>query len=556
MKSTVKISSFALVLVMLLTFVAGCNNTEEPAAADTSTPSASVTPAESEPVDETPGLLLPLTDETVAFSLWTVIFPNLTSYTEDFSESLSLEVLEEKTNVHIDVNAVSFFSATENLTMLLASDELFDLTAGMSNFYSAGVNVVYENGMIVDVLEYAEYMPNYLNKVYGNDSIAKCAISADGKMPYVYSVNDVVYLSQGPVIRTDWLDKIGWSAGDLVTYEDWHTVLTAFKSELGMTSPLWLASTGGSSTCGLGGGFGVSNAESLDSGAPSYIYQIDGLVKFAPYEDGFYDWLELVSTWYAEGLIYPEFINGVGAPDNADLAASKFGVWWCSTATMANIFDLNEDEGLGISAITEPVLNKGDKYHFVGGRDTYITVSGGVAVSSRSDNIELLCRYLDYHYTDEGSVIAKYGREDVSFYYDDEGKPKLTEFILNNADMPKSVALSVYTANVGAGMNFLDLTIAGFNNACQAEGIEIWTAQQGESWDFPNFASLTADENSEYSPLWADISTYVQEYVLNVITGGAKLESSYDKFIADLGTMDVERCIQLKQAALDRYNSR
>ena len=66
---------------------------------------------------------------------------------------------------------------------------------------------------------------------------------------------------------------------------------------------------------------------------------------------------------------------------------------------------------------------------------------------------------------------------------------------------------------------------------------------------------MTVDEGTEYSSLFTDISTYVDECNVKFIMGQMSLDD-YDAYRDTLKKMGIERCIELQQAALDRYNAR
>ena len=71
----------------------------------------------------------------------------------------------------------------------------------------------------------------------------------------------------------------------------------------------------------------------------------------------------------------------------------------------------------------------------------------------------------------------------------------------------------------------------------------------------PSCMTMTDAENSEYVTLYTDIQTLVQENTVKFITGEQSLDD-YDAFREQLKTYNIDRCIELKQAALDRYNAR
>ena len=53
----------------------------------------------------------------------------------------------------------------------------------------------------------------------------------------------------------------------------------------------------------------------------------------------------------------------------------------------------------------------------------------------------------------------------------------------------------------------------------------------------------------------ADIDTYVKESIPKFITGQLSMDE-WDGFVKQIKDMNIDRAIELHQAALDRYNNR
>ena len=66
---------------------------------------------------------------------------------------------------------------------------------------------------------------------------------------------------------------------------------------------------------------------------------------------------------------------------------------------------------------------------------------------------------------------------------------------------------------------------------------------------------MTLDENTEFSNLYVEIESFVQENNVKFIKGERSLDE-YDAYRKTLEDMGINRCIELRQAALDRYNAR
>ncbi len=68
--------------------------------------------------------------------------------------------------------------------------------------------------------------------------------------------------------------------------------------------------------------------------------------------------------------------------------------------------------------------------------------------------------------------------------------------------------------------------------------------------------TFTQDESEEYSPLYNDIQTYVDEHLMGFMMGIRPMEE-WDAFVQGLvEDLNIERCLEIQQAAYDRYISR
>ena len=54
----------------------------------------------------------------------------------------------------------------------------------------------------------------------------------------------------------------------------------------------------------------------------------------------------------------------------------------------------------------------------------------------------------------------------------------------------------------------------------------------------------------------ADLSTYVSECLLKFIVGDMDLEKDWDTYVANVEGMDLEKALECKKAAYERYQSR
>jgi putative aldouronate transport system substrate-binding protein len=88
----------------------------------------------------------------------------------------------------------------------------------------------------------------------------------------------------------------------------------------------------------------------------------------------------------------------------------------------------------------------------------------------------------------------------------------------------------------------------------QINAFDVWGKSASGDWVMPPI-SLTSEEGSEFSTLYGDITTYIDEMVTKFITGEVAI-TEFDSFVDKVKSMKIDRCIEIQQAALDRYNSR
>jgi putative aldouronate transport system substrate-binding protein len=355
------------------------------------------------------------------------------------------------------------------------------------------------------------------------------------------------------VIRQDWLDDLGLEAP--VTYDDWENVLTEFKNAYSLDEPI-LMSTGGFFSGGsFIGGYGVLG-QNFSTPFDRYIpfYQVDGKVKFGPLESGYEEYITMLSQWYQKGLFNDDFLlesngNFMDATYIAKVTTGKVGVASANTNSIQSLIDSGEGEGFMLSALSEPVKNMGDVYHF----SNYSSrVSGELlSVSTNCENVELAMNWLDLGYTQEGARLVNYGVEGYSYELDADGNPVFTDIIVNNPDYAFSVALANLVPRFTAGYTIVKANDVAYSDLV-FEAIETWGRNMDGAYVYPSGATMSVEETEEFNSIYSDISTYLDENAARFIIGDLPL-SSFDSFRSDLEAMGIDRCIELEQAALDRY---
>ena len=153
-------------------------------------------------------------------------------------------------------------------------------------------------------------------------------------------------------------------------------------------------------------------------------------------------------------------------------------------------------------------------------------------------------------------MLANYGIEGQSYELVD-GEPVFTELITNNPDgLTVETALNVYATGGAAPTITYGERVSATYSDNQKTAADVWSNMGDSDWFYPYYATMTAEENAEFTGLYTDMATLISEFMLKAITGEVNLGSDWDEYIATLEGMGSTRVIELKQNALDRYNNR
>jgi len=532
-----------LMAVMCGTMVlAGCSDNKEAAPSPTAGDSGSNTPvheAGSYPI-QTDVVLTRWTDSTFAANQLAVI-PTM----EEFP---FVQDLAKRTGVQEKYVLPAVNQANEQLNMMFASGEYTDIIEW--NFvtgYPGGPEKAIRDENILklnDLLE--ENAPNLMKYLKDHPEVDKQIKTDDGSyygFPFIRG-DDYLKTYGGLILRKDWLDELGLAVP--TTIDEWHTVLTAFKEKKGATAPLTFISTprlfDDLQTGAFYGAFGVKRD----------FFMEDGKVKFGPLEPGFKDFLVTMRQWYDEGLLDKDIATVDGKIRDANMTSGKSGAsYGLAGGGIGKWLKALQDQDpkFDLVGAPYPVLNKGDVPKF-GQKDFSAPQGGNFAISPKSENPELAIQALDYGYSEEGALFFNFGTEGVSHTMVD-GYPAYTDMIKENY----SQNLGLYTRATG-GPTIQDKRYYEQFAALpqQQEAVKTWMKTDVDKYQLPPI-SPSSEESVEYSKIINEVNTLVDETTIKIVLGTEPIEA-YDKFIEKLKVLNIDRAIEIQQAALDRYNSR
>ena len=575
MKKSVKLTALLLSLCMILmlsacgggdTASAGSVSAAEQSPAETTAPAVSEAPAASSaledsaleaPAEEAPvsdteivrtyteAESLPLVEEEVTLTAWDYVVPPVMEVIHDYgTDGQVYAELQERTGVKLEFRTANLLTASDEMALAVAADEMWDILFNFGMFYSGNLDDLIEGDIIVNYADYEDIMPNYFDILNNNPSISRDVYTEGGAVPKAENIQDSLIPSSGPTIRQDWLDADGLDVP--VTVDDLHEALKTFQAENDCAHPFWIAANGNSS---VSTAFGVAyNGE--NNGAGGWIWE-DDQVKFCLPMDGFRDYIQLMADWYAEGLISPDFVsqpmNNTAADD--EIVGNASGFFTTSVNGLTNLSGYEPESDA--QPIRPVVLKEGDLNGFDDAGTSRIS-KGGTSVWASGTDVELACRIIDYMYSDEGILLCNYGVEGVTFEYNADGEPELTELVTNNPEYDFTLALIKYTSSTPTSICINERNFLGYTDA-QVKAIDLWIRNTTSAQ--PPGALWTVDAQNEYSTISTDLMTYASGTCLQFITG-AKPMDEWDAFIDDVyASFDVDRMTELYQEAVDAYLS-
>jgi putative aldouronate transport system substrate-binding protein len=137
-----------------------------------------------------------------------------------------------------------------------------------------------------------------------------------------------------------------------------------------------------------------------------------------------------------------------------------------------------------------------------------------------------------------------------------DGKPILADLILKNPEgkQPGDV-LGLYAGTLTTSSWYDPSREKQFVSQSAYDATEVWKNSSAGDWVMPTAITMTTEEGAEYTSIYNDINTYITETVPTFIIGTKSLDE-FPQFVEKIKSLNIDRCIAIQQAALDRYLAR
>jgi putative aldouronate transport system substrate-binding protein len=497
---------------------------------------------------------LPLTTTDESLSYWTSCYtPQYLP--EDGYESLPVFVeLQNVTGVNIEYVICPIATMREQYNTLLAADDLCDMTCTAVSYHPGAFDDAVSDEYWVNIYDYKEYCPNYIYQSTfdpADDQTYARVFYKDDIIVAFYTIYTASFINGNLMARGDWLNDVGLSNDDIVTFDDMHDMLTLFKTNIETATFPWFMNA----TIDVMGAYYLTAFDTIPVVSPTDIppaYVVDGKVTFPNMNQTDKEFITMISQWFSEGLIDPEWnsnLDQINAKTFAGVTGAKF---MAPGDVRGNELNTTNDPDVEWVPIHKPVRTPGQTIH-LGGRPSRL-VYGSASISPNCENIPLAITWLDFRYSETGSVLLSWGPEGQLFTKDESGRFTATEFALNH-EAGYSWALTLFALNglIDPGMQDNSRKYAYEGGERLRVMHDYWADFKYDGiYDMPARVKLTTEQSEEVGLYRADIVTYLNENYFSFIDGSLPL-SEWDSYVEGLKEIGLSRVIEIYQEAYDAY---
>lgn len=479
----------------------------------------------------------------VTLDYWMPINNNATKHITSYADSEAYREVQKQTGVKINFIHPVAGQEKEQFNLMMASGELPDIIQA-AQLYEGGELKGYTDGAYIDLTPYLEeYAPDYYRIITSDPEIKREVFTEDGKVIAFYKIQpDPLPPWCRAIVRKDWLEEFGMS--EPMTFDEYEAYMQAVLEKKPGTVPFMLPKHGaGSSASEVEVFYGAFNL------LPEWFVS-DGKVRYGNGDPELKNYLTLMNDWYKKGYISKDFPALDAKQVWAEFDTGKIGMYVDSVDAMRT---RTIEAGVNAIGTPYPRPNKDSKLHCL--LASWPRAGDITAVSSGCDNIEAAIKFLNYAYTDEGSMVYNYGIEGKTYTMVD-GKPKYTDYVFNNPNFGTEAAN--YILRIHFAPKYMPGTPLEFNPSIAKDADAV--ANRMRFCDDPNTdnayrlppISLSSDESAKRAEIMTNIKTYSDEMILKFIIGTEPLEN-FDKYMEQLNKYGMQEAIALTQAAYDRY---
>ena len=518
-------------------------------------------------------------DEHVNYSWW--LIATIGDFFDSYNGNPVVNYMEERFNVSFDFVQPVIGTESDSLSILMGTGNYTDLIS--LAVYSGSIPQLYNDGIIIDIAEWLEYMPNLQNLLNTYPDFNRAARDDEGRILVIPMMADESELTwAGLMYRHDILDamtggNVQFPSGENrpTTLADWEWMLPLMKEYYETAgfpdfAPLIIPANGIFAFGELMSTFGVYGAS---------FYVRNNEVHHDLTDPRMYDYVSTMRDWYAKGWIHQDFASRTDdlffMPNPQLVFGGGAGVFY---GMMMHLGDRMSIPEYGMFFDVRPISSpKGegvtDKDIIRRGWDRFSSGAAN-AIHSGADNIGRLLSTLDHLYSDEGAMLTTIGLNA------DQITPGRVHDIMSNMglldgaywfDGAGNLVLNPNMQLMGGNVGTVDangVRLGGYqrfsliNAASSEEALDAHQAWGGhdsvtEVHPLPGALSLTDEESATVSLNNSRMTDHFNQHMAMFIMGTMPLnESTWSEFVNEQRSLGLDENLAIQRAAFARYLAR
>ena len=540
-----RITTLLFLIIVAVLLVMGCTpatptqGSNDPAAATekaadpTKAPDASVDGEEAEE---------PEAFDPVTISMLTVRWGHMD---DKFKDNSFFKALEERTNITIDWQVQYSTDWEEQKSIMFASRNLPDTIFGSNGF----TDMDYANNLdffipLDDLID--SHMPNLQKAFADNDDFRRICVFDDG---HIYTLPKNLpcrpEVTQQWFINQIWLDNVGMEMP--TTLDELTAVLRAFKEQdaNGNGDPNDEIPT---TRSGFGGIYSFLTQFGVIDSA-EYKGNDNGAFFFEATSEEYKTGIKWLHELYKEGILDNECITQDSTMFNAkvknpDIPIVGYIYCWTPDSEVPDFYDQ-------YVPIPAQIMPDGNQY--VAGLKSIDRRE--FAVTTFCENPEAAVRWADEFYTNVASIENFWGpigdgviRENADGTYEVMSPPEGVSMDSHAWNMTQRDFGPKYTTKEFESKVIIPDSISDGQKLGLAKALDPYVVKI-----FP-LVMYTLSELEELPMLTTDIKSYVETTGAKWITQGG-VDEEWGAYVQQLEAMGLQDLINIRQAALDRYNA-
>ena len=461
-------------------------------------------------------------------------------------------MLEEQTNVQVDVKQYAYEIAKEKYGLALSSGDYTDVIGGWclssTDILTYGVDM----GIFIPLEGYfEEFAPNIM-KLLEMPGVRETMTAPDGHIYSIPYVTDAPKVDFSPFINQKWLDNLGLKMP--TNTEELREVLRAFKAQdaNGNGNPNdeipFSSDPNNRKLLYLAGWFGLP----MESDG---FTMIDGKLEFGANREEYKKMVEYMASLNAEGLLDPEFFTQDLATWKGKGNQDLYGV-----SIAYNSGDFKQFMAGEVPDFRPlPVLSSPDcpEPKWLADTNGVSTLKNQVVITDKAKNPEIIVRWWDNVYSADNSFQILNGPIGVTSEKVGEDKYKVFDrATLSKEDDEKYSWANMWTQSLPKNMipkeNVETLNPGYPENDYVDEAYEPYFVGNDGNGNYDVIPSywVQPEFSAKLSEYTVSITDYINQKTAAWISGQADVNAEWDSYLQQLDKLGLQEYIKIRQEAI------